>query len=64
MEWGLNQVELAVKRSEAKLDGCYLIASQQGQRTYTKAGFDKVGERNGEGLEEKYRHCWFIKRFD
>lgn len=52
-----------VENSEGELEGCYLIASQQGQRTYRKAGFEKVGERSDERLEEKYRNCWFIKKF-
>jgi hypothetical protein len=57
-------VEGMVRRSEGRLEGCYLIASPQGDRTYRKAGFEMVGERNAkEGLEEKYRHCWFVKRF-
>jgi hypothetical protein len=34
-------------RNEGKVEGCYLIASLQGQRTYIEAGFEMVAERGG-----------------
>jgi hypothetical protein len=43
------------------------MASPAGARTYEKAGFVKVGERQvefeGKG-GEKYIHAWFIRRFE
>jgi GNAT superfamily N-acetyltransferase len=64
VEWGLKHVEGMVRRSEGRLEGCYLIANPAGDKTYRKAGFEMVGERSTEeGLDEKYRHCWFVKKF-
>ena len=64
VEWGLKHVEDEVRRSDGKLEGCSLIASLQGQRTYIKAGFEMLGERPGkEGLKKKHQHAYFVKRF-
>ena len=82
VRWGLERVEEDVRGRNGlledrggkegdgeKCEGCYLVASQQGERTYINAGFVKVGSMKiemggkGEGGGEKYEHLWFVKRF-
>lgn len=75
VKWGLERIEQEVKgrneegSGEEKIEGCYLVASPQGQKTYVNAGFVKVGSMEidmpgkGEG-GEKYEHLWFVKRFE
>ena len=45
VKFGLEHVEAMVRRSEGRLEGVYLIANPAGRKTYLKAGFEKVGER-------------------
>ena len=63
VKWGLE--ELAKSRKEG-IEGAYLIASPQGEKTYRGAGFERVGERvarSGDEGEGNYTHGWFVKRF-
>ncbi|CZR62910.1 uncharacterized protein PAC_12807 [Phialocephala subalpina] len=70
-KWGLERIEEDVRswnveigEGRERIEGCYLVASPQGARTYEKAGFVKIGEREM-GLDEgKYMHAWFVKRFE
>jgi hypothetical protein len=59
----LEQIEKEAMNSEGKVEGCYVIASLEGRRTYTKAGFELVGARKGDGLKAKHQHAYLIKRF-
>lgn len=64
VKFGLEHVEAMVRRSEGQLEGVYLIANPAGGKTYLKAEFEKVGEREGgEELEERLRHQWYLKWF-
>lgn len=77
--WGIEKVESSIRQwndgitewtmpydPSVKKLGVYLLASPKGARTYEKAGFVRVGERelefDGKG-EEKYVQAWFIKRY-
>ncbi len=68
MQWGLQHVEEEARKSrksEERVEGCYLIASPQGKKTYLGAGFEMVGQRGErEGLEDRYKNYWFVKRFE
>jgi GNAT superfamily N-acetyltransferase len=76
IRWGLERIEEEVKRrnelldgnGEERIEGCYLVASPQGQKTYVNAGFVKVGsleiDMPGKEGGEKYEHLWFVKRFE
>lgn len=66
VKWGLEELE---KRRERGVEGAYLIASPQGEKTYRNAGFERVGERvaraAAEGdVEGSYTHGWFVKSFE
>lgn len=79
VRWGLEKVEESIRQwnsglsndkkeenGKERIEGVHLIASPAGARTYEKAGFVRVGEREIEleGKEEKYVHAWFIRRFE
>jgi len=66
VRWGLDELQ---KRRQEGVEGAYLIASAQGEKTYKGAGFQRVGKRvarsGGEGEGEvSYTHGWFVKRFE
>lgn len=77
VKWGVEKVEERIRQwntkissgtrensGQEKLDGVYLMASPKGARTYERAGFARVGEKevefDGKG-EEKYIQAWFIR---
>ena len=51
-------------REQEGVEGVYVVASLEGQRTYEKAGFEMVGKSGG-GEDEAARlsHVWFVKKF-
>lgn len=79
VKWGMDKIEESARQWNAglssggegdgkeKIEGIYLMASPAGARTYEKAGFVRVGEREvkmeGNG-GEKYIHAWFLKKFE
>ncbi|KUJ09295.1 uncharacterized protein LY89DRAFT_283071 [Mollisia scopiformis] len=72
VRWGMERVEEDVRRRNAegdgeRVEGCHLVASPEGARTYEKAGFVKVGEKEMHVKTaggEKYIHAWFVKRVE
>ena len=69
VKWGLERVEEECRKTrglglEKEVLGAYLIASPPGMKTYLNAGFEKMGERETQTKEEKYRHVWFLKKFN
>jgi GNAT superfamily N-acetyltransferase len=54
------------RETDVEVEGVYLISSPAGQKTYTKCGFEKVGERaisSVTGKREDMVFSWYVKRF-
>jgi len=63
VQWGMEKMEALIRKSEG-VEGVYVTASLAGQRTYEKAGFERIGKHGGaEDEPEKLSHVWFVKRF-
>ena len=63
VEFGMGEIG-EMGREQEGVEGVYVVASLEGQRTYEKAGFEMVGKSGG-GEDEAARlsHVWFVKKF-
>lgn len=64
-ENGAQTIEHMDTKGLAGAKGIWLIAEEEGYRTYEKAGFTLLAERqlDGGGRSKMYKHGWFAKEF-